>query len=1006
MVSKKHFFGLFAIAALSLSLTASIFIAAKLSDDADASVYQAAEGTYWSTVDTSGNTYGSAFRANLKSIMVSKGTATGSNSYKALNTILKSTDAHPTSSGAICAFYRQDSASTSWNKEHVWPNSRGAGENAGYAGTDPQVIRPTNTSDNSSRSNYMYGETTSPSQSNGWDPNSFGYDAARGEAARIIFYAATRYSNMSLSGAGGSYDGSANGLELTENLNDDTNNATMGKLSTLLKWNLQYPVTRAETYRNEYCTTNSYARNPFIDHPEWANYIWDVNAGSSNKYLRQSAYTPTVTSSSSVSSTSTYSSSSSSSSTTSTPSSTSSNSSSSSTQSISGDGVTITGGSTNMPTTYPATVSYSLEGLDLTLLNVATFDSGSTMQFKKSGSYMSNASAFSKSISSIVVTVSSGAAPTVSYGSTSSLGSTSTSSSSGSVYTYTLGSGATFFKLANDSSAVAKYTSIQINFAASASVAVTGVSLSSSTASVKVGATTSLTATVSPSDATNKNVTWSSSDTSVASVSGGVVTGVKAGSATITVTTADGGLQDTCSVSVSNVEATAVTMSASSASLIVGGTQQLSVTFTPSNTTDQSGIWDSSNTTVATVSDTGLVTAKAAGSTTVSFLSNSGSLRADCTVTVSETVVLSSISVSGASASATFGSTYSTSGIVVTAHYSDGSTKDVTSSSSVSSPNTKLIGTQTPTVSYTEDSLTKTATYSVFVTTVGATQGSGTGGYSLITSLSDLTIGSQVVIGATLSLTTYVMTTDQQSSYRGNEAATLSGSTLTLGSSSAAAVLTVGQGSTDSSAYTLYDSSTSSKGYIYASAAKSLKTETTLTATGEWSITITSAGVATITNTTSSYGSIQYNAGSPRFTTYTSSQTSVSLYKANASQLFTDQEEAEAWSNYFVSCTSNNCSSSTIWSDANTQYTNMSTTAKAYFVAHESDNATISAAYSRYNYAVNAHGMTDFIGASGNGAADVSSSNSGTYVALAAILGVFALTTLGYVGFSYRRKHN
>ena len=250
------------------------------------------------------------------------------------------------------------------------------------------------------------------------------------------------------------------------------------------------------------------------------------------------------------------------------------------------------------------------------------------------------------------------------------------------------------------------------------------------------------------------------------------------------------------------------------------------------------------------------------------------------------------------------------------------------------------------------------------------------------------------------------MTTDQQSSYRGKETATLSGSSLTLGSSSAAAVLTVGQGSTDSSAYTFYDSSTSSTGYIYASAAKSLKTETTLTATGEWSITITSAGVATITNTTSSYGSIQYNSGSPRFTTYTSSQTSVSLYKANASQLFSDQEEAEAWSNYFVSCTSNNCSSSTIWSDVNTQYTNMSTTAKAYFVAHESDNATISAAYSRYNYAVNAHGMTDFIGASGNGAADVSSSNSGTYVVLAAILGVFALTTLGYVGFSYRRKHN
>jgi uncharacterized protein YjdB len=962
MVSKKHFFGLFAIAALSLSLTASIFIAAKLSDDA--SVYQAAEGTYWSTVDTSGNTYGSTFRANLKSIMVSKGTATGSNSYKALNTILKSTDAHPTSSGAICAFYRQDSASTSWNKEHVWPNSRGAGENAGYAGTDPQVIRPTNTSDNSSRSNYMYDETTSPSQSNGWDPNSFGYDGARGEAARIIFYAATRYSNMSLSGAGGSYNGSANGLELTENLNDDTNNATMGKLSTLLKWNLQYPVTRAETYRNEYCATQNYARNPFIDHPEWANYIWDVNAGSSNKYLRQSAYTPTTTSSSSASSTSTYSSSSSSSQATSAPSSSSSLS-----QSISDDSVTIYPTTTNMPTSYPTSLtSYSLSGLDISLYETANYSS--KIQFHKADGYMLNAAAFSKQISSIVITGGSGTAPTVTYGSTSSLGSTAASSTSGTTYTYTLGSGADFFKIMNGSTTFT-CSSITFNFVSAASVAVTGVSLSSSTASIKVGATTSLTATVSPSDATNKAVTWSSSDSSVASVSGGVVTGVKAGSATITVTTADGGFQDTCSVSVSNVEATAVTMSASSASLIVGGTKQLSVTFTPSNTTDQSGIWDSSNTTVATVSDTGLVTAKAAGSTTVSFLSNSGNLQADCTVTVSEAVVLSSISVSGASTSATFGSTYSTSGIVVTAHYSDGSTKDVTSSSNISSPNTKIIGAQTPSVSYTEDSLTKSATYSVFVTTVGANQGSGTGGYSLITSLSDLTIGSQVVIGATSSSTTYVMTTDQQSSYRGKETATLSGSSLTLGSSSAAAVLTVGQGSTDSSAYTFYDSSTSSTGYIYASAAKSLKTETTLTATGEWSITITSAGVATITNTTSSYGSIQYNSGSPRFTTYTSSQTSVSLYKANASQLFSDQEEAEAWSNYFVSCTSNNCSSSTIWSDVNTQYTNMSTTAKAYFLAHESDNATISAAYTRYSYAVNAHGMTDFIGASGNGAADV-----------------------------------
>ena len=85
--------------------------------------------------------------------MMNKGSATGSNSYKALNAILAESDRHP--NGGVCAFYRNDEVSSGWNKEHVWPNSRGAGENPGYAGTDPQVIRPTNSSDNSSRSNYM-----------------------------------------------------------------------------------------------------------------------------------------------------------------------------------------------------------------------------------------------------------------------------------------------------------------------------------------------------------------------------------------------------------------------------------------------------------------------------------------------------------------------------------------------------------------------------------------------------------------------------------------------------------------------------------------------------------------------------------------------------------------------------------------------------------------------------------------------------------------------------------
>jgi len=83
-------------------------------------------------------------------------------------------------------------------------------------------------------------------------------------------------------------------------------------------------------------------------------------------------------------------------------------------------------------------------------------------------------------------------------------------------------------------------------------VAVTGVSLNEDTASVAVGNTTTLTATVEPSNATNKTVSWSTSDEDVATVDGGVVTGIGAGTATITVTTADGGFTDTCEVTVSN----------------------------------------------------------------------------------------------------------------------------------------------------------------------------------------------------------------------------------------------------------------------------------------------------------------------------------------------------------------------------------------------------------------------------------------------------------------------
>ncbi len=82
-------------------------------------------------------------------------------------------------------------------------------------------------------------------------------------------------------------------------------------------------------------------------------------------------------------------------------------------------------------------------------------------------------------------------------------------------------------------------------------VAVTGVTVSPTTLSLSVGGTSKLTATVAPSNATNKNVTWASSNTAVATVdASGTVKGVAAGTATITVTTADGKKTNTCAVTV------------------------------------------------------------------------------------------------------------------------------------------------------------------------------------------------------------------------------------------------------------------------------------------------------------------------------------------------------------------------------------------------------------------------------------------------------------------------
>ena len=120
-------------------------------------------------------------------------------------------------------------------------------------------------------------------------------------------------------------------------------------------------------------------------------------------------------------------------------------------------------------------------------------------------------------------------------------------------------------------------------------VNVTSVTVSPTAATISIGGTQQLTETVLPANATNKSVTWSSSNTAVATVStSGLVTAVAIGSATITVTTQDGNYTATSVITVATIPVTSVSVSPPAATLSVGGTQQLTATVLPANATNKS----------------------------------------------------------------------------------------------------------------------------------------------------------------------------------------------------------------------------------------------------------------------------------------------------------------------------------------------------------------------------------------------------------------------------------
>ncbi len=184
---------------------------------------------------------------------------------------------------------------------------------------------------------------------------------------------------------------------------------------------------------------------------------------------------------------------------------------------------------------------------------------------------------------------------------------------------------------------------------------VTGVALNKDNTALNIGATEKLIPTITPSNATNKAVTWKSSDTSVATVgTDGTVKGIKAGTATITVTTQDGGKTADCTVTVNAatkpVTGVSITSADGATSVEVDSTLQLTANITPSDATNKTVTWSADNSGNATVDQNGLVTGKKVGEATITATTADGDKKATLTVNVTakapEDIKVTSIEIS------------------------------------------------------------------------------------------------------------------------------------------------------------------------------------------------------------------------------------------------------------------------------------------------------------------------------------------------------------------------
>ena len=204
--------------------------------------------------------------------------------------ILKHTDRDTANENNVILLYsgrsvdaaQEYNSAAGWSREHVWAKSRGDFGTSNGAGTDVHHLRPCDVSVNSTRNNRNFDtcitcvdvidngfNTGSKRDADLWtfEPP----DAVKGDVARMIFYMAVRYEG----------EGSEPDLELTNTLLNNTDQSPLqARLSTLLHWNRIDTVSNWERNRNNIIDSfYQHNRNPFIDHPELAEYLWGDSIG-------------------------------------------------------------------------------------------------------------------------------------------------------------------------------------------------------------------------------------------------------------------------------------------------------------------------------------------------------------------------------------------------------------------------------------------------------------------------------------------------------------------------------------------------------------------------------------------------------------------------------------------------------------------------------------------------------------------------------------------------------